>query len=86
GPASIPMLSASISRQEMEKALAAPPNALQIGLAEMADHLPSGAAGIPPHVAALRSMAVQPAPPRPATTGEALDRARAGMARFMPPR
>ncbi|HET9148015.1 MAG TPA: alkaline phosphatase family protein, partial [Acetobacteraceae bacterium] len=47
GPASIPMLSASISRQEMEKALAAPPNALQIGLAEMADHLPSGAAGIP---------------------------------------
>ncbi len=60
-----------------------PPNHLQQALAEMASHLPAGVADVVTHTAKLRSGAEIPITPPLDTVKDALEHARAGLARFL---
>jgi len=82
GPANLQVPAPDVSNEAVMAAHEEPPNHLQQALAEMASHLPAGAANVPAHAAALDSGAVPPVP-RFNTVKEALDHARTGLTRFL---
>ncbi len=83
GPASLQIPAPDISNEEVMAAHEEPPNHLQQALAEMASHLPAGAANVPTHAAALDRAPVAPPTPRFDTVREALEHGRNGLARFL---
>lgn len=83
GPANLQVPAPDVSNEAVLAAHEEPPNHLQQALAEMASHLPAGTADVPSHAAALDSGALAPVVPRFNTVREALEYARAGLARFL---
>jgi phospholipase C len=83
GPGSIPVPAPDATNESVVAARLEPPNHMQQALAEMASHLPTGAANVTSHIAGLRLGMAKPAIPAFETAGGALDHARAGLARFL---
>lgn len=83
GPTNIPLPTISPSDDELQAAHQAAPNAMQQALADLAANLPVGIADVPTHINNLLNGSIQPSASVLATVEDALNQAKAGLARFL---
>ena len=83
GPDSLQVPAPDSTNESVMIAHEQPPNQLQQALAEMATHLPAGAANVASHIAALKSGQLIPTSPTFNSVRAALEHARAGLTRFL---
>jgi phospholipase C len=83
GPGSLQLPAPDATNESVMAAHQEPPNHMQQALAEMASHLPAGAARVVTHSEALRIGAPIPSILPLGTVEDALEQARAGLKRFL---